>query len=82
MTLIFVAMVNGYFEIIQSDWNNVYIGSSDTIGKYYMAQFVRKTRLERKSEDQITKKTITLGLITVLFLVFLVFFLSFYYIEF
>ena len=67
-----MAMVNGYFEIIQTDWNNVYIGSSDTIGKYYMAQFVRKTRLERKSEDQITKKTITLGLITVLFLVFLV----------
>lgn len=37
-----------------------------------MAQFLRKSRLERKAEDQITKRTIVLGIITVLFLVFLV----------
>lgn len=39
-----------------------------------MRQFVRKTRLERKTDEQITKKTMTLGLVTVLFLVFLVVF--------
>ncbi len=37
-----------------------------------MAQFLRKSRLERKADEQITRKTIILGLVTVLFLVFLV----------
>ncbi|MCL4383881.1 Ig-like domain-containing protein [Patescibacteria group bacterium] len=37
-----------------------------------MAQFVRKSRLERKADEQITKRTIVLGLVTILFLVFLV----------
>lgn len=37
-----------------------------------MPQFVRKSRLERKAEEQITRRTVVLGLATVLFLIFLI----------